>query len=210
MISRKVIAVAASCFLVLPLAATAGQKSARSINVVFAYDPGAGNYDGAVGKPSDSWNLVDVGVTKLSGLKSRKGQKTSVELRVSENDGEWGIEGNKGIFHGYIYHNNRCVDLDATFTGLPAGRYRIYVYAHGDAPDQNAEIELAVGKEVYGRKATLNDGSWKFRSSKLAEGVQYVSFEFTATSKDPVRITSFRSGSTYSMFNAIQIVPLGK
>jgi len=69
---------------------------------------------------------------------------------------------------------------------------------------------LAVGKEIYGKKATLNDGSWNSRSRKLAEGNQYVSFEFVVTDNEPVRVTSYRTGSSYSMFNAIQIVPVAK
>ena len=68
--------------------------------------------------------------------------------------------------------------------------------------------ELSANRQTL--KATLNDGSWDFRSPKLAEGNQYVSFEFTVTDSEPVRITSYRAGSPYSMFNAIQMVPLGK
>ena len=100
-----------------------------------------------------------------------------------------------------------AVDLQATFRGLATGQYRIYVYAHGDAPDQNAEIELAVGEDSYGSKSTLNDGTWDFRSQTFAEGVQFVSFEFTVIDEQPIRITSKRAGSRYSMFNAIQLVP---
>jgi hypothetical protein len=129
-------------------------------------------------------------------------------LEVSQHDGEWGIKGLSGIYAGYIYHNCQCVDLNATISGLPPGRYMAYVFAHGDAPNQNADVELAVGPESYGHKATLNDGSWKFRSEKFEEGLQYVSFEFTATADQPVTITSHRAGSGYSMLNAIQIEPV--
>jgi len=194
----------------VPPTAQAGRKAKAAFNVVFGLDPGSGKYDGVVGKPNDTWNLVDVGVTELKTLKDKKGTKTPVRLTISENDGEWGIKGHTGVYHAYIYHNNRNVDLQAIFNGLPQGRYKIYVYAHGDAPDQNAEIGLAVGKEVYGKKTTLNDGSWDFRSRKLAEGNQYISFEFVVTDAEPVRVTSYRAGSSYSMFNAIQIVPLVK
>jgi hypothetical protein len=114
------------------------------------------------------------------------------------------------VFHAYIYHNSRTVDLQATFTGLASGQYKIYVYAHGDAPDQNAKVELVVGSKNCGSKSTLNDGSWKFRSKTFTEGVQYVSFEFAIADSEPVKVTSRRAGSTYSMFNAIQIVRLMK
>lgn len=180
----------------------------ESINIGFAHDPGPGHYDGVVGLPHDVWNFVDIGTTAIDYMRSAAGLSTPVTLKVSQHDGEWGIQGCSGIFHGYIYHNCQCVDLSATFTGIPAGRYKAIVYAHGDAPNQNAEVELAVGPESYGRKATLNDGSWKFRQCTLEEGVQFVTFEFTAIADCPVTITSHRAGSAYSMLNAIQIVPL--
>lgn len=210
MILRSIVVAGFLAGVFLPATAHAGRKSKAAVNVVFGLDPGPGQYDGVVGKPTDAWNLVDVGVTELESLKNRKGRTTTVRLTISENDGEWGIKGQTGVYHAYIYHNCRNVDLHAVFHGLPRGRYKIYVYAHGDAPDQNAEIELAVGNEIYGRKATLNDGSWDFRLPKLAEGNQYVSFDFVVTGNEPVRVTSYRAGSSYSMFNAIQIVPLAK
>ena len=53
--------------------------------------------------------------------------------------------------------------------------------------------------------------SWDYRSRKFAEGVQYVRFEFAVEqNSQPVKVTSRRAGSVYSMFNAIQIVPLTK
>ncbi len=181
-----------------------------ALNVVFGLDPGKGNYDGVVGKADDTWNLLDVGQTAIKELRSHAGAKTPVSLQVSENDGEWGIPDHAGVFHAYIYHNSRRVDLQAKFNGLPTGQYRVYVYAHGDAPDQNAEVELAVGAESLGSKSTLNDGSWKFRSKTFTEGVQFVSFEVSITDSEPIQITSKRAGSSYSMFNAIQIVRIMK
>lgn len=181
-----------------------------ALNVVFGFDPGKGKYNGVVGKPHDTWNLLDVGQRSIKNLRSHVGSKTPVGLQVSENDGEWGIKDHAGVFHAYIYHNSRSVDLQATFTGLASGYYQIYVYAHGDAPNQNAAVELAVGTKVCGTKSTLNDGSWDFRSKTLSEGVQYVSFEFVVEDSAPVKITSKRAGSDYSMLNAIQIVRLMK
>ena len=177
------------------------------LNIVFATDPGAGKYDGVVGRSNDVWNHVDVGQTEIKSLRSCTGASSGVKLAVSENDGEWGIKGHAGIFHGYIYHNNRSVDLTARISGLKPGRYSVYVYAHGDAPDQNAKVELAVGEKVIGSKATVNDGSWRFREQKFAEGNQYVRFEVVLHKPDDLKITSRRDGSSYSMFNAIQIVP---
>ena len=179
-----------------------------SLNIVFAHDPGTGRYDGVVGQSSDNWNFVNVGATNAENLVSSQGTATPVKLSITKNDGEWGIMEHSGVFHGYIYDNCRCVDLQATFTGMPPGRYKVYVFAHGDAPNQNSDIELFAGGETFPAKSTLNDGTWDFRSSELVEGNQYVSFEFDVLNDEPVRITSRRSGSAYSMFNAIQIIPV--
>lgn len=180
------------------------------INIVFGLDPGPGKYNGVVGKPKHEWNFVDVGITRLDTLKDCKGKKTSIALSISATDGEWGVKGHEGVFHAYLYHNSRDVDLQVKLKGLGTGPYRLYVYAHGDHPNQNAKIELKVGNKSLGKKRTLHDGSWAFRSNELQEGNQYVTFDFTVTDNDPVCITSHRDGSSYSMFNAIQILPLKK
>jgi hypothetical protein len=180
----------------------------QMLNIAFAHDPGNGNYDGVVGSPNDLWNLVSLGTTAIDFIRNSDTTSSTARMRITRHDGEWGIEGQSGIFHGYIYDNCRCVDLEATILDLQAGNYLAYVYAHGDAPDQNAEIELIVGDVSIGKKATANDGTWQFRSHPFTEGVQYVVFEFGVDQGDDVKFISHRDGSDYSMFNAIQIVPI--
>lgn len=182
----------------------------RSLNIVFAHDPGIGNYDGIVGRPNDVWNSVDIGTTAVDYTRYSDATPSTARLRITRHDGEWGIKGQSGIFQGYIYHNCQCVDLSTKVLDLPGGKYKIYVFAHGDAPDQNAEIELKVGNRVIGKKATASDGTWNYRNKPYQEGVQYVSFEFTKTAGEVLDIISHRADSGYSMFNAIQIVPLDK
>ena len=186
------------------------RPAVRSLNIVFAHDPGIGNYDGIVGRPGDVWNSVDIGTTAVDYMRYSDASPSTARLRVSRHDGEWGIKGQSGIFQGYIYHNCRCVDLETKVLDLPAGKYKIYVFAHGDAPDQNAEIELIVGKRVVGRKATASDGTWDYRTEPYREGLQYVSFNFNKRAGEEVTLISHRGPSGYSMFNAIQIVPLTK
>ena len=183
------------------------RPAVRSLNIVFAHDPGIGNYDGVVGRPQDIWNMVDLGTTAVDYTRYSDATPSTVRLRVTRHDGEWGIQGQSGIFQGYIYHNCRCVDLQTRVLDLPAGKYKIYVFAHGDAPNQNAKIELKVGNRVIGQKATVSDGTWNYRNQPYREGVQYVSFDFDIKTGQELTLTSFRADSDYSMFNAIQIVP---
>ena len=91
-----------------------------------------------------------------------------------------------------------------TLRYLPAGQYDVLVYAHGDAPDQNAEIEILSADKLYSGKSTLNDGTWDFRSRSFADGNQYVKYRIDVTPDSPVVITSKRAGSSLSMLNAIQ------
>ena len=179
----------------------------RCLNIVFAHDPGRGQYDGVVGSRTDIWNFVDLGTTAVDFTRYSDATPSSARLRITRHDGEWGISNQTGIFHGYIYHNCQCVDLETQVLDLAAGKYTAYVFAHGDAPNQNAEIELKVGNQSIGRKATANDGTWDFRTQPYREGLQYVRFEFEVREGENITFISHRAGSDYSMFNAIQIVP---
>lgn len=181
---------------------------AGALNIGFAYDPYQGNYDGVVGSPGDVWNFVDIGTTAVDYMRHPNATGSTARLRVSRHDGEWAVKTHSGIFMGYIYHNCQCVDLEATLLDLAPARYKAYVYAHGDAPNQNAKIEIVVGDRSIGQKATANDGTWAFQSKEFEEGVQFVSFEFDVPRGETVRIISHRDGSEYSMFNAIQLVPI--
>ena len=136
------------------------------------------------------------------------GKATDIVLQLSENDGEWGIPGPVDVYHAYVYHNCRCVDLSVTLSYLPEGIYEVYVFAHGDAPEQNAMIEIESGGTKYTGRKTLNDGSHHYRSRDFEEGNQYVKYTIEVKNGSPVVITSKWDGSTLSMFNAIQLKQL--
>jgi hypothetical protein len=178
------------------------------LNIGFAYDPGSGNYNGVVGSGDDVWNFVDVGTTAIDHTRHADGSFSPVRIRVSPADGEWGIAGHRGIYHGYIYHNCRCVDLQTRVLNLPEGRYRLFVFAHGDAPNQNARVEVRVDDESWGSRSTGNDDTWSYRVTPYREGIHYVQFEVFVESEQELKIISHRDGSDYSMFNAIQLVPI--
>lgn len=186
---------------------TMSQTPSR-LNIGFAFDPGTGHYNGAVGSANEVWNFVDVGTTAIDHTRHADGSFSPVRIRVSPADGEWGIAGRKGIYHGYIYHNCRCVDLETRVLDLPEGRYRLFVFAHGDAPNQNARVEVRVDDESWGSRSTGNDDTWSYREMPYRDGVHYVQFEVFVKSGNELKIISHRDGSDYSMFNAIQIVPI--
>lgn len=174
-------------------------------NINFGQHPSDGLAGGVIGKPHESWNLVEVGQTHLSLLKTADGQSSSVELEMSANDGVWGIKGQTGVYHSYLYHNCRCVDLQVKLVGLPPGLYEVFVVAHGDAPHQNAAVEIQAGSVTVQGKETLNDGSWDFRSRQWQDQNQYVKYAIDIGPNQPMLIKSKRAGSDYAMLNAIQL-----
>lgn len=197
--------VAAKVKGVMTIKASPSKHADRILNINFGKAPEDSQPRGAIGGPGDLWTLVDVRETKKAGLPMADGTTTDIVLQLSENDGEWGIPGPFDVYHAYLYHNCRCVDLSVTLTYLPQGIYEAYVFAHGDAPDQNAAIEIQSGGVVYAGRKTLNDGSHRYRSREYEEGNQYVKYTIDVKDGSPVVITSKRDGSSLSMFNAIQL-----
>ncbi|MEZ5941528.1 MAG: hypothetical protein R3C18_09065 [Planctomycetaceae bacterium] len=184
-------------------------KGARNIlNINFGMAPKDSVPNGVVGGPHDTWTLVDVGETSKVGLPMADGTSTDIELELSENDGVWGIPGESDVYHAYLYHNSRNVDLSVTLRDLPEGIYEVYVLAHGDAPDQNSAVEIQSAGTHYSGRSTLNDGTYDYRSRELTEGNQYVKYTIEVATGEPVVITSKRDGSTLSMLNAIQLKKL--
>ncbi|MCA8992033.1 MAG: hypothetical protein KDA88_08640 [Planctomycetaceae bacterium] len=184
-------------------------KGARHIlNINFGKAPEDSAPNGVIGGPHDVWTQVDVHETSKLGLPMADGTPTDITLELSENDGVWGIPGSFDVYHAYLYHNCRCVDLTVTLRDLPAGMYEAYVFAHGDAPDQNAAIEIQSGGTLYSGRKTLNDGTYDYRSRGHKEGNQFVKYTIEVTTGEPVVITSKRDGSSLSMLNAIQMKKL--
>ncbi|MEW4529340.1 hypothetical protein [Maioricimonas sp. JC845] len=175
------------------------------INISFGTKAESDRRNGVIDDPEDRWNLVDYSQPGRKHVRLADGTRMALPVTMSHNDGEWGIEGPAGAYHAYIYNNCRCMDLSARFDDLPVGVYDVYVFAHGDAPDQNAAIEVESAGVVTTGKATLNDGTWDFRSRKFKAGNQYVKYTVEVKKGHPLVITSRRDGSAYAMLNAIQL-----
>lgn len=178
----------------------------RMLNVYFGTMLDGFGYDAAIGSNGDIWNNLRCREEHQTGLKFADGSPTDVRLDLSPNDGVWGVTGHGGVYHAYLYHNSRDVDLAVTLRYVPAGKYDVLVYAHGDAPEQNAAIEILSADKLYSGKSTLNNGTMEFRNRKFEEGNQYVKYRIEVTTGEPVVITSKRSGSSLSMLNAIQLL----
>ena len=195
----------------VPVSAKDGKKRRSKqaapllINFNFGLDTGLGHGNALLGEPEDHWNFLDVGMTSVEMVKAADGTTTDMEMSFDPNDGKWGITDHQGVYHAYLYHNNRAVDLSCELKYVPPGVWEVFVFAHGDAPDQNAAVDIQCGDVLLTGKATLNDGSWDFRSQEFVENNQYVRYVVDVQPGDVMRITSKRDGSNLSMFNAIQM-----
>jgi hypothetical protein len=181
------------------------KDAAQILNINFGMAPRDVRPNGAIGGRHDVWTLVDVGETTKTNLPMADGTPTKVSLELSATDGEWGIPGAFDVYHAYLYHNARNVDLALTLRDLPPGRYDVYVFAHGAAPDQNAAIEITSAGKTSSGKSTSKDGSMTFLSREHEEGVQYVHYAINVKTGKPVTITSRRDGSDLAMLNAVQL-----
>ena len=177
----------------------------RILNINFGLEPRNGVPNAAIGASDDVWTLIDVGETEKTSIPYADGSSSGVDVTVSENDGEWGLADHFGVGHAYLYHNNRSVDLSVTLSNLPCGLYDVYVFAHGDAPNQNAAIDVVSDDVLYTGKSTVNDGTWSFRDQQPKAGGLFVKYTVTVVEDSPMTITSKRDGSNLSMFNAIQV-----
>ena len=175
------------------------------LNLTFANKTQSDSSTPDDGERFDVWNFVEVGRRKSVGLRLADGTPTDVVAEISENDGAWGIAGVTGPFHGYLYHNCQCVDLSVTLRYLPPGIYEAFVFAHGDAPDQNAAVEIASAGVTYSGKSTLKDGTTDFRQTTFTDGNQYVRYVVDVQAGSPLVVTSKRDGSSYSMINALTL-----
>ena len=181
------------------------EDMAQTLNINFGMNPLDEQFHGVLEDSATYWNLIDVGELKKTGLRFANGEISDIEVEVSPNDGEWGIAGLTGAYHAYIYDNSRAVDLSVTVRSLPPGLYEAIVVAHGDAPDQNAAIEIQSGPTLMTGKSTLNDGTWNFRTNEFQDENQFVRYFVEVLPGTPLVITSKRDGSNLSMFNAIQL-----
>ena len=194
-----------SCPLVHFDSGRLSSKAGRLLNINFGRAPMGATCGSVLGGDYDYWNLVDHGELNRDRLRWGDGSISDVSISVSPNDGEWGIAGHTGVYHAYICHNARNVDVSVTINNLPAGKYNAYVMAHGDSPDQNASVEILSEDNVYSGESTVGDGSADYRSHELTPGCQYVQYKIQVVADQPVVITSRRAASSLAMLNAIQL-----
>lgn len=140
----------------------------------------------AVGRMADDfwnpWESTGNPDVTVSGLKLADGAASRVSMRVRNAGGSWNNRTGDGMYDSYIYPNSGLGDgvgdILVDLTGVPAGRYDLYLYGHGDPdgrPESDSMFTATVAGQTFGPAGTKASAGWK-ASDGMKEGFQYVVF----------------------------------
>ncbi len=117
---------------------------------------------------SDYWNLYSrddgnggfrTGGT-LPNLLWSDQSPSGANLSVQNASGAWYTLNGDPMFQSYLYPGTRQGPITSVLTQLPAEAFDLYVYAHGQPPNENAIIEVLVAGQSVGAKSTSSAEDW--------------------------------------------------
>lgn len=170
---------------------------------------GATSHNGPAAAPGNGphWNGISTTTTSLADLWAADGAATPVDLLVTSSGGfsAWSNATNGSpnpvlLMQDYYFGNTYAVTLSA----LPAGSYRLYVYAHGDQDSQTSIITLAPanGGGTTGTVQAGASGAFRDVFATGAEGVAYVKFDAVVGETGTLQ---FSSGNYLNGFQLVQL-----
>lgn len=208
---RRVAGVAIS----IVLGATSGY-AADLINLNFDGGPSVAKVGtAAIGNgPADFWNFYErryvngefVASGTVEPLFGADGTLVGGRVEVFNAPGAWANGVEDRMYGAYVYPFDEN-PITIRFTGLPPGRYDLYLYGHGgpDADAANTEFEVVSGAVQYGRKATTQGPGWN--TAVWKEGDQYVVFrEVEVGHSVPLVIRAHAHGYHHPSVNGLQML----
>ena len=170
----------------------------------------ANNYAGLAVAPGSGtvWNGVTTTATSLTDVKDSAGSVTAVDVAITSSGGfsAWSNTGATSgtpnpalLMQDYFFGNT----YTAAVSSLPAGTYRLYVYAHGDQDGQTSTVTVSA-TNGGGTKSTTTSGGNAFRDAFAtgAEGVAYVQFTPTVPAAGTLQ---FSAGNYINGFQLVQL-----
>lgn len=128
------------------------------------------------------WEITGNPDATVSDLKLADGSTSRVSMRVRNAGGTWNNRTGDGMYDSYIYPNSGLGDgvgdMVVDLSGVPAGRYDLYLYGHADPegrPESNSMFTAKVAGQTLGPLGTKASAGWK-ASDGWKEGAQYVVF----------------------------------
>lgn len=163
----------------------------------------------AIGADDDVWNLSSqpfIPDNHLEGLKFADGSDSGAGVWVSNAPGAWTVPETPTMFRIYAYSYGGPITV--TVTNLPAGKYDVYAYGHGERNELTTRFTLNTGGSILPAKETEN--SDRFSRQPWQEGAHYVVFRQASVSAGTplVLIASAVNGST-PFLNGLQILRVG-
>lgn len=162
---------------------------------------------------SDFWNVYSRDTTSLaawrsggavSNLKWTDGSNSGANLIVTNAGGAWFTLCADPMMQSYLYPLDRQGNISAKLTGLPAQRYDIYVYAHGQPSGENATVTLTLNGVPVDTRVTSSLTAWD--SPGWIEGNQYVLFRgVEAPAGSEIGIVSAGGASGLAVINGAQL-----
>jgi sugar lactone lactonase YvrE len=162
---------------------------------------------------SDFWNLYSrdndgYGGVHINGvlnnLQWSDKTPTSTVLEVNNAGGAWYTLNSDPMFLSYLYPGHGET-ITSTFTHLPAGPFDLYVYAHGQPPEENAVIEVRLGATSLGSKATSSATDWD--AGGWGEDRQFVVFRnLTVPDGQSLTVLSKPGVANLAVINGIQLL----
>jgi hypothetical protein len=168
----------------------------------------------AIGKNTDDqWNLYsrDDGQGgwrangELSNLLWSDGSNSAIRLAVENAAGAWYTFNSDPMFESYLYPLSRIGNIRAEISRLPAGRYDLLVYAHGQIPSENGIIEVSTESVSYGSQSTATSQGWD--PGFWVEGGQFVRFTNVIVGEgETLEINSLPGQSQLAVINGLQLI----
>jgi len=159
--------------------------------------------------PGTTWNEIVAGAAMtVSGALDSTGAPTSVGMTVTPFDGDatpraWsnGSNGSPNpadLMSEYLYPGNGT-QYSVTVSGLAAGSYSLYVYAHGDQPNQTSLITVDAANG--GASASTGETGADWRDIYSADGPPAVTLPATVDGSGALTFTT-------SYLNGFQVMPV--
>jgi len=139
-----------------------------------------GNYTGLAAAPGDgvTWNSFLTTTPTLTDVRDSQGNVTATDVVVASSGFSAWSQGSNGspnplaLMQDYLFNYTYTVTLNS----LPAGAYRLYVYAHGDQDGQVSTVTVAAANGGGTKGTAANGGAFRDAFAAGAEGVAYVKF----------------------------------
>lgn len=169
----------------------------------------------AIGVSSnDFWNIYSRDVKDLwdwqeggsvSNLKWTDGSFSGVTLSVTNAQGAWFTFSDDPMMESYLYPLGNTDPIVSTLADLPAQKYDIYVYAHGQPDSETAEITVNIGGTNVATRSTSSPPGWG--GPAWVDGNQFVLFpQVEVAAGQKVQIISRGGIAGLPVMNGLQVV----